>query len=187
MSWVGWKLKGTSGRFCPEMPTDPFPPVLLQLLSAAPILGPSVQGPVLDSVAPATMATGPALSVGATAYCLGAVSLVVGLAAPVERPRPDWVAQVNLRMFQGKTWLWAHPQRKPCDKPTLNLPSLGFLCILFRETLLFYSPSISSCFSLLPTSPSPLQSPRLVFINQHQDLRKLLMHLSAQVQRNHPS
>lgn len=129
MSWVGWKLEGTSGRFCHKMPTDPFPPVLLQLLSAAPILGPSVQGPVLDSVAPATMATGPALSVGATAYCLGAVSLGVGLAAPVERPRPDWVVQVNLRMLQGRTWLWAHPQRKPCDKPTLNpriCPALVF-------------------------------------------------------------
>lgn len=28
MSWGGWKLEGTLGCFCPEMPTDPFPPVL---------------------------------------------------------------------------------------------------------------------------------------------------------------
>lgn len=106
-------MEGTWGHVYLEVPTDAQSLILSQLSSAVPHLGQSVvQGPVSGSVAPALMATGRALSLGAMAYCQGAVSLVVGTAAPVEIPRPDWVVQVNLRRLRERPWLWAHPQRK---------------------------------------------------------------------------
>lgn len=107
-----WILEGTWGHVYLESPTDAQSLILSQLSSAVLHLAQSVRGPVSDSVALALMATGQALLPGAMAYCQGAVSLVVGTAAPVEIPRPDWVVQVNLRRFQERPWLWAHPQRK---------------------------------------------------------------------------
>lgn len=112
---MGSGIGGTQGyssrKTSTDVPSAPSP--VLQPSSAALRLGQLAEGPVLGSVAPVPMASGPALSVEATASCLGAVSPVAGIAVPAERPRPGWVAPVSLRKFRERTWLWAHPRRKP--------------------------------------------------------------------------
>lgn len=135
-----------------------------QRSSAALWLGQQVQGLALGLVGPAPMATGPVLSLGLMAYWLGAVSLAVGTAPLVERPKPGWAVQVNSRMSQGRPQLWAYPPRKPWDEVTSWFsstgPTLVSLDSLPQEIPLSYLSPSPSCFfanamSFFPSASLP--------------------------------